>query len=252
MPGRPKSIEGVPVRRIVSEIERIRAQTYCEGGYSGEYEGKTVGELAKYEAKGIEHWHSPALKLIDSVLQINRQYKNFVEPTMNKIFDKYPDLHSFSDLRKLINKQTKRSFLKNVWQYNDPERYDLLCEVLKGFEQLKKKYGLRRDIYVMRRWGKEFDLNELDSDPIGSIHGIGLATCQYLRMQSGIDTLKPDRRVKASLNVIFHKNFSDIKAIQVVDEISKVTKYSNLELDQILVNDKMHYKSKGTKRATCR
>lgn len=252
MSRKTRTIEGVPVTRIVSEIERIRAQIYSEGGYSGKYEGRTVGELARCEVKDGIDWYEPALILIDAVLQMNRDYTGFVEPRMNDIYRKHPNLQSFSDLRRLINKHTKRSFLENVWCYNDPGRYDLLCKILDSFIRMKRGYCLQKDKYVLKRWANDFDLSGIESDPIGKLYGVGIATCQYIRMQAGIDTVKPDRRVKASLGVILLRSFSDVQAIHVVEKISKVTRYNCLELDQILVNDEMHYRKKQQKKGTCR
>jgi hypothetical protein len=251
MSKRARTIEGVPITKIISEIERIRAQIYSEGGYSGKYDGKTVGELARREAEGGIHWYSPAMILIDAVLQMNRDYTNFVEPRMDYIYQKQPNLQSFSDLRRLINKHTKKNFLKKVWCYNDPGRYDLLCKILDNFIRLKRRYGLQKDKYVLKRWAKDFDLSDIDGDPVGKLYGVGIATCQYVRMQAGVNTSKPDRRVKASMRLIFLRSFSDVQAIHVVEKMSEVTGYNCLELDQILVNDEINYGKKQKKRECC-
>ena len=68
----------------------------------------------------------------------------------------------------------------------------------------------------------------MDKDPIGRIKHVGLATVQMIRMTWGIDTVKPDVHVKNALKELGLGN-----DVGVVELLSELTGYKNIELDKI-------------------
>ena len=70
---------------------------------------------------------------------------------------------------------------------------------------------------------------------VGSVKGIGPAHFAYLRMRSGADALKPDFRVRASLNCLGFEVPSDEHAILIVAHAAAAElAISRLVLDQLL------------------
>jgi len=65
----------------------------------------------------------PAIALIDVILAANRNYNKVVEPNINRIQEKYPDLKNFDELNKIINSQTKQEFYL-FWGHKDEKKYN--------------------------------------------------------------------------------------------------------------------------------
>ena len=93
----------------------------------------------------------------------------------------------------------------------------------------------------MKQWVLEFDLEMLNSKNVnykdypGSIPNLGIATFQHLRLTFGIDTVKPDQRVREVLCNEFGANLSAKNAILAVEEIATITGKEVKMIDQIFV-----------------
>jgi hypothetical protein len=69
------------------------------------------------------------------------------------------------------------------------------------------------------------------------VRGIGPAAFQHLRMNFGVDTTKPDQRVKEVLEREFgFRLFDAAAAVVALEELAERTGYTVIELDQICVN----------------
>lgn len=98
---------------------------------------------------------------------------------------------------------------------------------------------------ALRHWAENADPYEYEDDPVGEINGIGLRTFQFLRMVSGVDTVKPDVQVKKFLKEISAEydafeveyddpsDIRDIEALRLCERLATETKYSLIEIDQI-------------------
>lgn len=197
----------------------------------------TIIEASKIHAKDYTD-HSkqrPAVSLIEVVLSANRSYVRHVLPNIIRIKND-SDIASFKDLTNLIDLIGVDSFYK-FWGHRHAQKFSVLINVLNAADQLKHKYKIEDDYEVMNRWANDVDVCNYTSDIIGSIKYIAIATLQHLRMTYGCNTVKPDLRVKQVLAREFQLgNLSDIKTIQAVEQMSELTGYSALMLDQIFVN----------------
>lgn len=177
----------------------------------------------------------PAVSLIEVVLSANRSYVRHVLPNIIRIKN-YSDIASFNDLTNLINIIGVDSFYK-FWGHRHAQKFSVLANILDAAAILKNKYKVDDDYEVMNKWANDVDVCNYTKDGIGSIKYIAIATLQHLRMTFGCNTVKPDLRVKQVLeNEFLLGRLSDIKAIQAVEQMSEITGYSALMLDQIFVN----------------
>ncbi|OAH96331.1 hypothetical protein A1332_23030 [Methylomonas methanica] len=87
----------------------------------------------------------------------------------------------------------------------------------------------------MKNWAENAKLDKRKNDILGSIKNVGVATFQHLRINFGIDTVKPDQRVKEILEKEFNLKLSSEKAILAVEEIAHITGFKVIEIDQIFV-----------------
>lgn len=178
----------------------------------------------------------PAIIFLRVVLAANRDYNKHVRPNIKRIQTKYPQLKSFEELDKLIN-SISRSVFYELWGHKNSRKYNVLKNLMKATEVLRSKYQIEDDFLLMRTWAEKVDIKKLHNDEIGKIKDVALATVQHLRMDFGIDTVKPDRRVIEVLEREFvHHQISQKKAIQLVEELTRITGIKTRTIDLILVN----------------
>ena len=199
----------------------------------------------KYSNKAKE---KPAIVLIHIVLAANRNYNKVVEPNIRKIEENYPELKSIKDLENLLKRKTKKEFFL-FWGHKDEKKYKTLTLLLERIQKLKKVYKeVNSDYKIINKWAQNANILEVKKDIIGSIPNISIATVQHLRMNFGIDTVKPDQRVKEVLETEFDiEKINDLKGILAVEQIASITKYKVIEIDQIFVKFGSGYYNKNAK-----
>lgn len=177
----------------------------------------------------------PAIGLIEVVLSANRSYVRHVQHHIIRLSSS--DISSFRDLINRIERDGEQQFY-SFWGPKDPKKFRVLIDILQAIQNLKTQYPeAQNDYELMNCWASHIDLANYTEDIIGSIRNVAIATVQHLRMTFGVNTVKPDLRVKEVLRNEFNLGFlSDIKAIQAVEQISTISGLSALMLDQIFVN----------------
>ncbi|MDD5615340.1 MAG: hypothetical protein PHH85_03980 [Candidatus Methanoperedens sp.] len=221
---------------ILKRLEEIRQLPLTKTSHLyDQYLGKSIGEAATGSTNSYGcAKERPAIALIGVILSINRNYTLHVEKNIERL--KKMDFSSFSDLEKIIKEKNKEEFY-NFWGPHDLCKYTILMDVLKTINDLKERWNMQDDYRVMNKWAQEADFNDHKRDILGKIHGIGIATFQHLRMNFGVDTVKPDRQVTKALKREFgFDSNNSVKAIIAVETIAKMSGFRVLEIDQILVN----------------
>ncbi|MCS6477379.1 hypothetical protein [Burkholderia thailandensis] len=178
---------------------------------------------------------SSAIAIMDVVLAANRDYNRSVKCHVDDMCERYGHL-TLKQLRAKVNAAGSASEFKKVWGHNDARKFEILRALLKTFiARLGRRDTVENDFQVISEWARTADVSTMAQDPVGQIKGIGIATFQHLRMTFGIDTVKPDRRVKEVLNREFGLRLSDRQSILAIEEMAKVTGYTALLIDQIFV-----------------
>lgn len=239
------------ILKIVSDIEK---NPLIDGSHAFSiYGGITIGEAAElsYEEIGNKAKKKPGISLIEVVLSANRNYTKVVLPNIIRIERNYPNLKTIDQLEKFINEKSERDFF-DFWGHNDKKKYQTLINLISSIKYLKKNDESGDDYEVLNKWARDAKVSKLNEDVIGKNKNIGIATFQHLRMAFGIDTVKPDQRVKEIIKLKFGvKSISDVGAIDVVEYVAQVTGKKVFEVDQIFVNYGSGY-NKNPNRGRCR
>ncbi len=119
-------------------------------------------------------------------------------------------------------------------------------------EILRETYPTAQDDFdLMQQWGQRADLFNYKQDVIGSIPNIAVATFQHLRMVFGVDTIKPDQRVKEVLDYEFGlSKLSDEKAVKAVEQIASIARMKVIAIDQLFVQYGSSYYNQSANKVT--
>jgi len=177
----------------------------------------------------------PAIALLSVVLAANRNYNKVVKPNLDRI--EKTDLETFDQLRELLRTKSKADFYL-FWGHKDEKKYNTLVKLLEAIEELKKIHSNSTDDFeILNMWGQNQDLQNREKDIVGKIPNIATATFQHLRMVFGVDTVKPDQRVKEVLDYEFGiQKLNDENAIKAVEQIASLANLKVITVDQIFVN----------------
>lgn len=178
----------------------------------------------------------PAIALIEVVLAANRNFNKVVEPNIKRIEKEFPELKNFQHLNEILFTKTKEDFY-SFWGHKDEKKYETLKNILSKIDDLRKIYPNENDDFsLMNQWGNNADLTNYKNDYIGSVPNVAIATFQHLRMVFGVDTIKPDQRVKEVLDYEFGlSKLSDLNVIKTVEKIAEIANMKVITIDQIFV-----------------
>ncbi|MBK7806972.1 MAG: hypothetical protein IPJ51_11790 [Saprospiraceae bacterium] len=179
---------------------------------------------------------TPAIIFIRVVLAANRNYNRHVRENVIRIKRLHPQLRSISDLDNLINSMSVDEFYE-LWGHKNPRKYNVLLNLIKSTKTLREKYNITDDFILLKKWAEDFQILNLRSDEIGKIDDVALATVQHLRMDFGIDTVKPDQRVMEVIEREFlGRRVTQRQAIEFVEFLSSISGLKVRLLDLIMVN----------------
>lgn len=199
---------------------------------------------SNYSEKAKE---KPAIALLSVVLAANRNYNKVVKPNIERIEE--TGLANFDQLKEILKNKSQIEFYK-FWGHKDEKKYKTLVDLLHATDILKKQNPtVSSDYELLNLWGKNANLLDRENDIIGKIPNIAIATFQHIRMAFGIDTVKPDQRVKEVLDYEFGiPKLNDENAIEAVEQIAKIAKIKVITLDQIFVNYGSGYYNQATNK----
>jgi hypothetical protein len=195
-------------------------------------EKRSLSEVARESAQEMRE-DNPAAVIVNTALAMNWNWETHAKPRVKRFRREYPNVESFSDLRQLLDSMSEKDFCKRVLDLNITRsrnpRYGLLKALVDGFLRYKKAKRFANDWETIQKWGEHVDLYDLANDPVvGGVNGIGVATVQNIRIISGFNTSKPDRRVIEALKHLGIEN-----PVQIVDLLSELTNIPSIELDQL-------------------
>lgn len=171
----------------------------------------------------------PPVRVVDCVLSLNRRYYAFVVPRLNAFESEYPNIHSFSDLRRLIDSFASPAvFMTQVLKYRDPRRALTLSGVVDYVRQIVSGDGECDELVAMEKWARSVTPHDYVNP---GVRGFGLAGFQYLRMLFGANTTKPDVHIQASVAAVICRPVSGVKALMLLESASLEMAVSLRDLD---------------------
>lgn len=161
-----------------------------------------------------EFFREPALKILDCVLSLNRNYRNFVEPRVIQFENAYLDIRSASDLQGMIRSYASPfEFMKLTLRYSHEERANILADVVDWLvRDVTGGCGGSLELAKLEAWAKDAQWGNAPR-----IKGFGVAGFQYLRMLFNAETVKPDVWIKRFVSAHVGRNVSDLKALELLE-----------------------------------
>lgn len=133
---------------------------------------------------------SVAVKVIDCVMSLRKNYKSVVEPRVRAFVDLHPDVMACSQLVSMIRGYpSPAEFHKQELDMNSPGKATALVGVLEYLVDAQRRFPGEHEetrLTAWASWARPGDYLTLD------VRGFGLAGFQYLRMLFGAATTKPD------------------------------------------------------------
>ena len=161
---------------------------------------------------------SPAVRVIDCVLSLNRKYDGFVVPRLDAFVENHPKICTVKELVYLMSSfPTPHAFMRQVLNYNYEERANTLQSVVDFVYNIVKETPDVPEDEVLKQWAinaKPYEYQDLN------IKGFGIAGFQYLRMLFGADTTKPDVHIIRFVSKILDRNVSAIEALRLLEASS--------------------------------
>lgn len=239
---------------VLAILNRLGAQDLQPTGHGYEIYGQIPIREASDRAtlNFTDVWQAkPAIGLIMVVLAANREYNVVVRPNLEKIQREEPELKTFDQLSRLVATKTEEQFY-NFWGHSDLKKYTTLKNILSKVEILRRKYpDAKDDFELMNKWGNNADVLTYEDDVIGCLPNVAVATFQHLRMVFGVDTVKPDQRVKEVLDFEFGiAKLADKKVVKAVEQIAEIADIKVITVDQILVKYGSSYYNRKINKIT--
>jgi len=160
---------------------------------------------------------SSVLILSDAILSVRRNYKVVVRPIINRIQNHKLHEKSLEQLVQFIDEHGSQR-LMDLWEYQDKERVVRLRSLSQKFMGLKAKLNAGDDLETLRLWAN--GAVPEDSKTF-RIKGVGIATFQYLRILSGVDTVKPDVHLHQAVMDAIGSRCSDFDLIRLIEATAR-------------------------------
>jgi len=163
------------------------------------------------------NYTSSVLILSDAILSVRRKYKEVVQPIIDRIRNHKLHERSLEQVVQIIDERGAQ-YLMDLWQYQDEGRVLLLLSLSQRFLELKAELKIHDDLHLLKSWAQKAVPE--DSKAFG-VKGVGIATFQYLRILSGVDTVKPDVHLQQAVKDAVMRQYSDFDIITLVEATSR-------------------------------
>lgn len=204
-------------------------------GYE-KYAGKRIVDAAEKQMDELrESKKNAAIAVMGVVLGANRDWQRQVAKHLERMRnDESIKSITFKQLFDKLQTEDYVAF-KDTWGHSDEKKYKTLKSLVQKILILSIDHPTLDDLELMKKWAVNAELENRTDDILGALPNVGIATFQHLRMTFGVDTVKPDQRVKEVLNNEFGIKLSDEKSINAVGEIARITGNKVYVIDQIFV-----------------
>ena len=178
-----------------------------------------VPDIPATVTEGPEWSHPPAVKIIDCVLSLNRNYDKFLYPRLKTFMNNHPDTQRVVELVNLMDSYpTPHAFVKQELNYNHEDRANILRSVVRYVCTIVEGAPIASEEDVLKQWAIHAKPQDYRTP---NIKGFALAGFQYLRMLFGAQTTKPDKHIIRFVSDILNRKVSDVKSLYLLEAASK-------------------------------
>jgi hypothetical protein len=156
-----------------------------------------------------------AIRVIDCVLSLNRNYDSFVVPRLDSFERARPGVRTVGDLRGLMAAYPSApAFMSRCLDYNDDARALTLIKVVDWLVGVAGGGDYNAQMSNLKRWAA--DAKPEDHFKLG-IGGFALGGFQYLRMLFEANTTKPDIHIQRYVASCVGHRVSDVQALALLE-----------------------------------
>lgn len=188
-------------------------------------------DLPPVEVSTAQEWSRPlAVRVIDCVLSLNRNYNKFVVPRLDRFTARYPDIVSVRDLCSLLDRAgPPERFVADALDYRDPRRACILDAVAKYLlREVVGSADAAAECGVLAVWAAA--ASPLDHTKT-HIHGFALAGFQYLRMLFGANTCKPDVHICNFVERAVGRRMAPAAVCSLIEDVARAEQLNARDLD---------------------
>ena len=189
-----------------------------------------INMLGKVAPSTDDCWKNPsAVKVIDCVLSLNRNYDHFVVPRLKKFKQEHANVVEVCDLRGFVDTfPTPFDFLADTLQYRHEARAQTLSGVIDYLLKIRESKNGISEEEAYREWAIEKGPEDYLTV---KVKGFGLAGFQYLRMLFGASTTKPDMHIRGFVRQAINREVGDYEALSLLESSSKQVGINLRDLD---------------------
>ena len=157
----------------------------------------------------------PALRVVDCVLSLNRDYDRFVVCRLDAFKRNYPSVCTVSDLNaEIARHESPDEFVRVALKYKHKDRADVLANVARWLLTISGNGEPAAQLKNLETWARTAPY---DGYQTLGIKGFALAGFQYLRMLFGANTTKPDVRICAWVASVVGHPVSPREALRLLE-----------------------------------
>ena len=201
---------------------------------------RKVKEIAKLETNkwlSLKRFNGNiALILIDSIFSLRTDYEEMIKRILIPFCHKFSNfkINDFEqlDINYLLKVIPKHNSNKNT---NHPFSYMNRWKLFKTFVKFFIK-EFEGKIDRIHKWAKSLNIKDFIKNKGNDydFKGFGISGIQYLRMQLGVNTIKPERRIKQTLKFLNINLKNDYEIIKNLEKYAELMDLRLMELGFIL------------------
>lgn len=170
-----------------------------------------------------------ALRVIDCVLSLRRNYDRFVAPRLDRFESRFPQTRSVRALRDQMDSFGQPDeFVRQALDYRDADRSRILDEVVDRVLEFADASAGSSELERLEHWASQA---RPDGYKVRRIRGFALAGYQYLRMLFGANTTKPDVHICRYVSRCVGRTVSDLEALALLEGASTISGVRLRDLD---------------------
>lgn len=165
-----------------------------------------VGKAEAAEAARLRQSSDSLTPILRTALVINAR-ESAMRPRYERFIKTFPEITTLSNLQRVMDSTEPLEFCRtylgiNATLLTNP-KYCLLKVLTDGFLKYQKENGWPTEIEAIRQWSAGVDLDGLEKDPIGRLHGVGPGVVGNIKLCLGEAVVKRDRNVVWVMTEVF-------------------------------------------------
>jgi hypothetical protein len=182
------------IRAKLAEMEKTTVATEKQGNVPIEKLAREDAEISSSLLKS----NDALMPVLRTALVINWKEKA-MSSRYNHFRKSFPEITTLTQLKEAMDQEDPLAFCDaylniKASSENNP-KYRLLKTLVDGFLEYCSTLGISTEIGALRHWAENVDIKNLNSDPIGRLHGVGIGVVENIRRNLGMHVIKPDRHV---------------------------------------------------------